>query len=189
MEVSILEEHGYENAIRGLAYSFKDRANPVDEWWTEDKFTKMIKTANSLVNREGGHNKWLESVMLWIDIEAPRYWWSEFDTYRVGMTKQSESTMHTLRKRDVTQEDFEMPLPPSLLDAVNIERHNSVEKVKAVLPESYLQRRMVVTNYKCLRNIIFQRHDHKLKLWQYFCEEIYLQSNYPELLPPREKLK
>lgn len=183
MQIEILEEHGYENAIRGLAYSFKDRAEPIETWWTMSKFSKMEKTALALAHREGGHNKWIESVALWIDIEAPRYFWSEFDTYRVGTTKQSESTMHTLSKRDVTQEDFAFVMHQPLLDAVNIERHNGIQAVKAVLPEAYLQRRLVVTNYKVLRNMIYQRHDHRLPEWQTFIEAIYSQADYPELLP------
>ena len=37
MQVDILEEAGYDNAIRGMSYSFKDRALPVEEWWEDQK--------------------------------------------------------------------------------------------------------------------------------------------------------
>ncbi|MCK9240314.1 hypothetical protein [Desulfocurvus sp.] len=52
--------------------------------------------AEKLAPLDKGHNKVLESMCVWLDVRMPRYWWQEFDTYRVGVTKQSESTMHIL---------------------------------------------------------------------------------------------
>jgi len=191
MEIKVLKEAGYEEGVRGLSYSFKDRAIPLEEWWTQDRFEKVAKTASKLAHRDGGHNKWIESITVWIDIDAPRYWWSEFDTYRVGMTKQSESTMHVLSKRVVTEGDFEDLVDPMLIDALNrkIADKLDIQTLKAHLPESYLQRRIVVTNYKVLRNIILQRWDHRLKLWERFCKEVLSQLEHPELLPNPYKEK
>lgn len=58
---------------------------------------RIIEEAGRLFEKDGGHNKFLESVILWLDVNAPLYWWTEADTYRLS-TKQSESTMHTLEK-------------------------------------------------------------------------------------------
>ena len=33
MKVTVLEECGQQWALRGMAYSYKDRALDVDEWW------------------------------------------------------------------------------------------------------------------------------------------------------------
>ena len=33
MQVEVLNEAGYIEGLRGMAYSFKDRASDVDEWW------------------------------------------------------------------------------------------------------------------------------------------------------------
>lgn len=33
MKVAVLEEAGHEVALRGMAYSFKDRAADPEEWW------------------------------------------------------------------------------------------------------------------------------------------------------------
>ena len=64
MEVKILKECGYEEAIYGLSLSY----NVTD-------LKKMRKVADNLAHKEGGHNKFLESIILWIEIDAPRYWW------------------------------------------------------------------------------------------------------------------
>ena len=173
MEVKILKECGYEEAIYGLSLSY----NVTD---TE----KMQQVAKNLAHKDGGHNKFLESIILWIEIDAPRYWWSKFDTYRIGVTKQSESTMHTLMKREIDNNDFEDLLVISTIDTLNLLiRHKEFEMAKAHLPESFLQKRIICTNYKTLRGIIFQRHTHKLKQWHYFIKEIYKQAIYKQFLP------
>ena len=169
MEVIILREAGWEEALYGLSLSYKDRATPYNQWWTPERKEKMRKIAAALAHRDGGHNKFLESMQVWLDIEAPRYWWSEFDTYRVGVTKQSESTMHTLSKRDVTADDFGGRVLTATLNKLNWDRGQiAIDVLKSFLPESYLQRRVVCTNYKALKNIVKQREGHRLPEWQMF---------------------
>jgi hypothetical protein len=169
--IKILNESGYEEAMLGLSLSYN---KPVCE---------MYKVAKTLYNKDGGHNKFLESIVIWLDITMPRYWWSEADTYRVGTTKQSESTMHTIMKKPLTQDDFYDNIPEDMLDKINklIKQKNFIQ-VKNMLPEGFLQRRIVCTNYKVLRHIIMQRKNHKLDMWRKFCT--YLQENcrYKEFL-------
>ena len=200
MEVTIREEAGYEMALYGLSLSFKDRKIPYDDWWScnNDRQRKLVKTATALCKKDGGHNKFLEAITVWIDLEAPRFFWSEFDTYRVGMTKQSESTMHTVLKRYVEPEDFaksstgwgdtaikvQCDLINNFLDiSKDWDIKERTREIKKILPDGYLQRRLVVTNYKTLRNMILQRRNHRLPEWQIFCHEIYNQVAHSELLP------
>lgn len=184
MQVKVLEEHGYESACRGMAYSYKDRALDSDEWW-EGQRVKAYKRSVLLAPKDGGHNKFLETIQVWIDIEACRAWWSEFDTYRVGTTKQSESTMHTLSKRAPIREDFEKGTPELVMVAfANVWEvaKGDVNVLKLALPEGFLQRRIVCTNYKVLRNILAQREGHRLKWWKVFSEALLAQVEHPELL-------
>ena len=200
MKVNVLEEAGYEWALLGLSKSFKDRAIPHEDWWTYERFEKMDKTAKGMAFNDGGHNKFLESINVWIDIEAPRGWWQEFDTYRVGMTKQSDSTMHTIQRRATTEDDYE-----PLTDSVMIGNFNmllalatnnfsntgrlsgeALQVIKWNLPEGYLQSRVVCTNYRTLRNIFIQRANHNLSQWQTFINEMREQLERPELLPSKE---
>lgn len=184
MQVKILEEHGYDSALLGMAYSFKDRAEDPTIWW-EGKRQRAIERSVKLAPMEGGHNKFLESIQVWVDIEASRSWWSEFDTYRAGVTKQSESTMHTLAKRPPTPVDFENDTPLEIITAfisIYPKIKDDIAKLKCALPEGYLQRRIVCTNYKALANIIRQRLNHRLYYWNTFCNEIINQVQHPELL-------
>jgi len=173
MKVKILKECGYEEALLGLSLSYN-----------ADDMKKIEQRAIKLAQMDGGHNKFLESMILWIDIDAPRYWWSQFDTYRIGITKQSESTMHTILKRELTMDNFDVFISGTILDIINTNiRTGDFDSAKAHLPESFLQRRIICTNYKTLRCIISQRHGHKLKQWQNFINSIYEQINYPNFLP------
>ena len=143
----------------------------------------MDKVSKSLCKLDGGHNKFLESIVVWIDINAPRYWWQEFDTYRVGITKQSESTIHTLLKNKLTQDNFESNIPEEFLNYLNViinkydgkSRIEMTKEIKNVLPEGFLQRRVVCTNYKVLKNMIGQRKNHTLGGWKILLD--YLKNN------------
>ena len=188
MKVVVLEEAGHDLALRGMAYSYKDRALDPDTWW-EGQRAKALKRAPLLAPMDAGHNKFLRQIELWVDIEACRAWWSEFDTYKVGTVADSESTMHTLSKRPATYADFEEGTDPYTVDVFNTilaENKGDITKIKMNLPEGFLQRRMVTLNYGVLRTIIGQREGHRLKWWQVFIDEIMAQVAHPEYLKKPE---
>lgn len=179
IEVRVDHEAGYSQAIKGLSYSYQVHDHELSS-----------RVAERLCGKDGGHNKFLESIMLWLDVRAPRYWWQEADTYRVGSTKQSKSTMHTIIKQiksDPAKIDelFEY-------DSLGIDQRNRIISaaqandlllVKRLLPEGFIQRREWVINYKTLRNIILQRRNHRLPHWQLFIADVLKQVEHPELLP------
>lgn len=157
MEVKILKEAGYQEALLGLSLSYNAPAE------------RMHKRAEKLAPLDGGHNKFLESIVVWLDITAPRYWWQQFDTYRAGVTKQSESTMHTWKRRAFSAEMFVEGVDPMILEKLECARKGGdFAYVKRNLPEGFLQRRVVCTNYKALRHVARQRRDHRLGEWADF---------------------
>ena len=172
MRVIVLREAGYDEAMLGLSLSY---GQPIEN---------MHIVADKLAHKDSGHNKFLESIAVWLDITAPRYWWQQEATYRIGITRQSESTMHTILKRPLTQADFEVGIPYDLLFIVNtIIKQKDWCLAKRVLPESFLQRRIICTNYKALRHICKQRGTHRLSEWQFFITELHRQVKYNKWLP------
>lgn len=171
MKVYDIEEHGFDRAMRGLARSYNQDVK------------NMPEVALKLGPKDKGHNKFLESIVVWMEIEAPRFFWSEFDTYRVGMTKQSDSTIHTLKRQKLTQENFEYSVQPSYLIWINdaILQGAPIDIIKNDLPDGFIQGRSVCTNYKVIRHIIIQRHNHKLPQWLYFCEAMKQLEHYAYL--------
>lgn len=173
MKIEILGEFGFEQAMEGLRLSY------------DGDLSRMPARAMVLSDMDDGHNKFLESMQIWIDIKAPRYFWVEFDTYRVGMTKQSQSTMHTLKKQPLIQADFEYPIPEDLLNMLNSKLQDptsSLTELKNILPEGFLQRRIVNCNYKVIRHIIKQRRKHKVPQWPQFCDYMLRNLRYAEYL-------
>lgn len=194
MITKILEEHGHESALLGLSLSFYDHKIPIEEWWTEEKKEKAAKRLRKLAFMQGGHNKALESIVVWGYIQASRSFWQEFDTYRTGMTKNSSSTMHTLDKRFVEDFDFEIGTSEKAIaefnnclfeykDPTNF-FYKDVTRLKDNLPEGWLQERQFCTNYKTIQNIYFQRKKHRLRYWKEFTESLVSQLEHPEYIIP-----
>ena len=172
MNVRVMNEAGYTSALVGLSLSFNQGTD------------NMPGVARNLAHKQGGHNKFLESMQVWIDMTAPRYFWQQFDTYRVGTTKQSESTMHTILKRPLIEDDFEgEDTSIAMICMLNGMREaKEFTKLKQHLPESFLQRRIISTNYKVLQNMVAQRLTHKLPEWRWFIEAVLDEVEFPEFI-------
>lgn len=184
MQVKVLKEEGHDIALLGLAYAFKDRAVEVANF-AEEKLPKMYKLAPKQAHMDGGHNKFIRQIKLWIDIEACRAWWSEFDTYKIGTVAQSESTMHTLAKRAPTKDDFEEGTSLYTVQTfykIWEENKTNINVLKLNLPEGYLQRRIVSMDYATLKNIVEQRTGHRFIWWDRFIKSVLEQVEHPEYI-------
>lgn len=211
MIVNVLNEWGYEEALLGLSLSFYDHAIPVlpfdhgsdvselrklkfnePHFWTTEKYERAAHRAKSLAFKGGGHNKFLASMFLWVYVQAPRDWWSEYDTYKVATTANSSSTMHTLDKRAVCADDFTVNVEPFMIDGFNKvianyknpehPKYKNITYLKDNLPEGWYQERQLAINYMTLQNILKQRKGHRLEWWSVFRESILAQCQHPYLI-------
>ena len=196
MRYKVLHCAGYEQAVLGMMLSYGKTS--FDDFTATDEDRDRVAT--KLAPMDGGHNKFLEQIQYWILVQAPLFWWKQSDTYRVGISKSSESTMHKSWKNGLTQEMFEYPVFKDTLDAINdaireygsqivtADRKQFLEKVIVNnLPDGYLQTRLLNVNAKCLRNMYFQRRDHKLKQWRDFCDWIKTELPYGDLITAENK--
>ena len=159
-----------------------------------------MKLAQRLIKAGNEHRKFMRQIFISFYITATIYWWKEFDTYKVGTTVNSTSTMHKLATTPITLECFEIEdyddtlvttppdgdeedpgnwtmysseEPKSIIDWLESLRLAYLEtKEKRYwkelirwLPESWLQTRTVTMNYENVRNMYFQRKNHKLTEW------------------------
>lgn len=185
MEVKVIGEYGYEQALFGNGFSFGKTSEMTFQQFLADKELtfQMEERAKKLAPKDGGHNKFLEHIIVWLDIDAPMYLWKQYDTYR-HTSKLSESTMHTLMKRPLETSDFnDHNVDIELLIRLN-ERiaQKDFDYANNNLPQSFLQRRTCCTSYKTLRNIISQRKGHKLPQWKQFIDSVLSGVQHPELL-------
>ena len=149
-----------------------------------------LELARKLIKAGNEHGKFLRHIYIGFDFTVPRYLWSEFDTYGFA-PKNSCSTMHTLllKKRPITLDMFvfheeELGIMKAIVDELNILRclYNSEgstaeqkleykRRAKQLLPEGFLQKRTVATNYAQIRNIYHQRKNHQLPEWRVIFRE------------------
>lgn len=197
MKFANTEVWGFNHAIRGMR-------NPLDSWDKSDSGYKILdadgvlirsndyiigeedmKLAQKLLKGGSEHSKFMRMIHVAVDIDMPRYWWSEADTYHFN-TKNSCSTMHRLLNNNnpitidsfvICEEDKEWwELTVDKLEKMRQE-YKEIQKTtkdskqmnrllvraKRMLPEGFLQMRTFDTNYAELRNMYFQRKHHRLK--------------------------
>lgn len=186
MKIETLEVGGMYPAIVGMR-------NPLASWSKSDSrrdvmdssFTVLGPVDEDLAARlvQGGteHAKFQRQIVVWADITAPRYWWEQEATYRMGAERNSTSTMHTLHKRNLTYDDFEdgaenqdiLAWPIAKLNELRTEYLNTGDravwrKMVALLPQSFLQKRTVMYSYQTIASMCRQRKGHKLQEWHAF---------------------
>ena len=191
IKVENIEVWGFEHAIRGMR-------NPLNSWDRSDSgYGLLTNDLNSfdigkndldlmkrLFNAGTEHRKYLRQIFVSMDIVAPLYWWKEADTYKVGTTSNSCSTMHKIHAKEFTLDDFStehlteysVEQLESLIGWLNMCRVNyNLDKEKEywwqmiqLLPSSYNQKRTVTMNYENVFSIIKQRSGHKLDEWNEF---------------------
>ena len=187
MIVDVLKVDGIEEALLGMGLSYGLTSDKKIRCLKDPELAaRLTKICVKCAQRGNGEDKFLRMIQIWADVTAPRFWWAEFDTYKVGTVALSESTMHTLGKRPLEQKDFEGGLLIEIIDWLNtyVCADCSVETKKRFLPEGFLQRRIVNFNYAVFANMIRQRRNHRLPQWRYFLGNIYYALPIQDFLPP-----
>ena len=226
IKIENTEVYGFEAAIRGMrnplnswgksdSWYFNSRGSACDNCYMKpesdyapcyfgserDKLYVVGKNdlnlMKKLVSAGSDHSKFMRMINVTCDITAPRYWWTEFDTYKVGTVRNSCSTMHTIHQKEFTLDDFSyehLDLELNILEVViiglNAARKRYLKsKDKAdwwqmiqLLPQSYNQRATVQLNYQVLRNMYHARKNHKLDEWVDFCRWVEESLPYSELI-------
>lgn len=170
----------WEGAMRGMRFPMKGVGDTSGQTIGEkdlDLAGRLWK-ASELDNL--AHSKFLRQIFVSVDIAAPLYYWSEMDTYKIGTTANSESTMHKLTKdvKNLTVDDFQADEEeieflrnvtiPKLQEISMNPNYSELKKLRLLkqhLPTSYIQKRHWTANYEVIRNIYNQRHKHRLEEW------------------------
>lgn len=163
--------------------------------WNIEIGENDMQLMQKLAESGSSHSKFRRMLPVWVTVNAPLYWWKEFDTYKVGTVCNSCSTMHSICNRAFTPEDFSHEnlltaddvkkwgerVPASTLDIIiaalngyrllylETKDKKYWEQIIQLLPSSYNQRRTVMLNYEVLSKIFAERKCHKLTEWHDFC--------------------
>lgn len=108
IKVEAIEVFGIEGAMRGMR-------NPLNSWDKADTTVSDdileigendLNLATRLIKAGTEHRKFLRMIHVQMDVIAPLYWWKEAETYKVGTTTNSCSTMHKIASKVFTIDDF-----------------------------------------------------------------------------------
>lgn len=123
-----------------------------------------------------GHDNFLNGIIVQFDLYAPLYMWKQIQRYHFLDFISSQSTMHRLLKFDVATQCV------SDTDPVIVRRYQDLvadynaapdeakwRTLVASLPSGFVLGATMTTNYRQLKTIYLQRHNHKLKEWHDFC--------------------
>lgn len=189
--------NGWMNAIRGMRNSRQSWDKSDSKFVETDGKLELgpndLELASKLAKLGGSHAKFRRMIHVSMDISAPLYWWKEFDTYKVGTTANSTSTMYSITDRDFVIEDFAIDdftfelcgaMMINVIHTLNVlrelylkEKNPELKKmfwkdIICLLPESYKQLRTVDMNYEVLSHIVKERKGHKLVEWGLLLNEI-----------------
>lgn len=221
IKIEKTEVMGWEHAIRGMR-------NPKNSWDESDSIkesececpddecsnrgngfcvgTKDHNLMQTLADAGTDHGKYLRMIVVYADVTAPLYWWKEADTYRMGVEKNSCSTMHKLTYKPFELDDFSHDKMSKVVNSTLgcvVETLNALRSIYQcartdedkkqawydmiqLLPSSYNQRRTCMMSYAALKNIYHARKNHKLDEWREFCK--WIESlPYSELITGKKK--
>ena len=202
MKIEHIETAGWLAGVRGMR-------NPMNSWDKNDSFMMGLNSekpvlgpndldlAKRLCHAGSEHRKFMRQIYVSFDLTAPLYFWKEFDTYKIGTTANSTSTMHKLASTPITIDCFEID---DMEEGLEIDvweswkglirtcetlrlKYNETKDIRywkeliRILPESWLQTRTVTCNYEVVRNMAHQRANHKLTEWKFLLKA--LEENLP----------
>ena len=212
IKIEFTEVFGWDACVRGMR-------NPMNSWHLSDSHWTYIENEQTLnrakfqfflgendlklmknLSKAGDdHAKCLRMLTVTCDITAPRYWWTEYDTYKVGTVANSCSTMHKIHTKEFTLDDFSHEhlggtslhylrgyirnlnehrrlfnnfdnLEDDFVKALQLVKKDYWWQMIQLLPQSYNQRRTVLLNYQVLEHMYHARKNHKLDEWREFCK-------------------
>ena len=196
IKIENIDVYGFETAIRGMR-------NPKNSWDKSDSKWEIFtpeypnlseakyvigKNDLDLMKRlyKGGteHRKYARQIWVGMDIVTNHIVWAEFDTYKIGVTRDSCSKMHKIHVKSFERNDFShegidevggfaeehFTKTLEVLEKLRVLFNETHEKkywraMLELLPMGYNLRATVTMSYENVFNIIRQRSNHKMFEW------------------------
>lgn len=213
MKVTNICVYNLYPAILGIRNSFRSKyksdsvklvsncfSNDIKDVWVSYNHCVIgeddLKLIKKLLSGKLAHQerKFLRQILVSMDIRGSIKFWAQMDTFKIGTVRNSESTMHSITKGEINQDDFEREInkeqlhyingmisefncrqenfkrqPDLLNEEIKRETKEMFELIDANLPAGYLLGSHWTANYEVLRNIYHSRKNHKMYWWKEFC--------------------
>lgn len=179
MRITNLQVYDMNNAIRASGYPMKAYLDfDAQHRYIDDLDWKRAMSLASHASSEG-HDNFLSGIIVSFDLTCTVKMWTEFERYHFAQIVSSQSTMHRLAKMKLDTA-FTPYTDPEIVNRLQVlqKRYNEdPSKVNFLTllyscPTGLHLTARVTTNYRQLKTILKQRHNHRLPEWRDFCREI-----------------
>lgn len=179
MRITNLQVYDMNNAIRASGYPMKAHLDfDAQHRYIDDLDWKRALALSSRESSEG-HDNFLSGIVVSFDLTCTIKMWTEFERYHFAQIVSSQSTMHRLAKMELDTA-FTPYTDPEIVNRLKVlqKRYNEEPNTTNFLnllyscPTGLFLTARVTTNYRQLKTMIKQRHNHKLPEWRNFCREI-----------------
>ena len=173
MRLDNLQVYNLENAIKASKYPMAANIDKVSDDITDR--TKSLGEAPA----GSGHDNFLQGILVSFDLTCSNKMWVEFERYHFADIVSSQSTMHRIIQL-VDKDCFNEYVTQNTIDEVNrlVSIYNDTGdkedylRVLYNIPSGLELTAQIVTNYRQLKTMVIQRHNHRLPEWRQFCDEI-----------------
>lgn len=195
--VSNVKIYDLGESIIASGYPMRTKAEmrPVED----NDIQRGVRLVNATKTGNTAHHQFLTGIRVNFDLCFTNKAWVEAERYRFLEFVSSQSTMHRITKFDLDQQYIEYVDKRiidimqekvndynnliSRIEALGSEDENLRNQLQEEAKRRYLEilysnpagfrlTARMTTNYRCLRNIYKQRHDHRLPEWRAFCDWI-----------------
>lgn len=193
--VTNVQVYDLEQSLKAAGYPMRTST----EW--DETLEAQLKRGTNLSHAAdwvGAHDQFLTGIRVAFDLSFTNKAWVEAERYRFLEFVSSQSTMHRITKFDLTTQ-YNKYVDPRVIEIMRekVDKYNTLVELSKqykddtsiskyfdeMLKELYLEilytnpagfiiTARMTTNYRCLKNIWRQRHNHRLPEWRAFCKWI-----------------
>ena len=195
--VSNVKIYDLEESLIASGYPMRTEVGMRD---VEDKDVKRgIKLVDATKTGNTAHHQFLTGIRVNFDLTCSNKMWVEVERYRFLEFVSSQSTMHRITKFNldecyneyvdsqiikimkakIADYNFWTEEPEKVMNDYSIDKEEYDKRLKRMYleilysnPAGFILTARMTTNYRCLRNIYIQRHNHRLPEWRAFCKWI-----------------
>ena len=198
MKVDNVKIYDLEESIIASGYPMRTEVGMRE---LDEKDFKRVLKLTEASDRNPAHAQFLTGIRVNFDLTCTNKMWVEAERYRFLEFISSQSTMHRITKFNI-REQYNEYVDSRIIEVMEekIEEYNEllknkenilqrihsdieISRINELFHQKYLEilysnpsgfnlTARMTTNYRCLRNIYLQRHDHRLKEWRDFCDWI-----------------
>ena len=192
MKIENVKIYDLEESILASGYPMQTEIQTHE--LNEKDMRRASKLSGLATTDNPAHGQFLTGIRVAFDLTFSNKAWVEAERYRFLEFVSSQSTMHRITRFNL-RDQYNKYVDPRVIDIMveKVAEYNAIndsdpdtkaQKYLEILytnPAGFELTARMTTNYRCLKNIYKQRHDHRLPEWREFCKWI-------ETLPYAEEL-